>query len=99
MKEEIDPERSKKLISQGYEDAMTQLADYNPEAAGNSHMEPEEGSGIKQMCMRDKPARPSLMKCLYLPSAGSSCTIGREPSGKIIAGGYSAIACDEQLKV
>jgi NTE family protein len=28
---EIDPERSRRLISQGYEDAMTQLADYNPE--------------------------------------------------------------------
>jgi predicted acylesterase/phospholipase RssA len=28
---EIDPERSKRLISQGYEDAMEQLSDYDPQ--------------------------------------------------------------------
>lgn len=51
---EIDPERSRRLMSQGYEDAMTQLADYKPDTAESGHaepgqMEPEEGKEINEV--------------------------------------------------
>jgi predicted acylesterase/phospholipase RssA len=52
---EIDPERSKRLISQGYEDAMTQLADYKPETPDVLPVEPEEGAEINEI----KLAMPS----------------------------------------
>ncbi|HEY9753535.1 MAG TPA: patatin-like phospholipase family protein [Oculatellaceae cyanobacterium] len=46
---EIDPERSRRLIAQGYEDAMTQLENYCPNDADSGHMEPEEGSEINEI--------------------------------------------------
>lgn len=48
---EIDPERSRRLMAQGYEDAMGQLADYKPDTADTGHMEPEEGSEINEIKM------------------------------------------------
>jgi hypothetical protein len=46
---EIDPERSRKLIAQGYEDAMLQLADYKPEEPDSGHTESLEASEINEI--------------------------------------------------
>jgi NTE family protein len=46
---EIDPERSRRLIAQGYEDAMLQLADYKPEVPDSGHTESLEASEINEI--------------------------------------------------
>jgi predicted acylesterase/phospholipase RssA len=46
---EIDPERSRRLIAQGYEDAMLQLSDYKPEVPDSNRTESTESSEINEI--------------------------------------------------
>lgn len=46
---EIDPERSRRLIAQGYEDAMLQLSDYTAEAPDSGHTDFPESSKINEI--------------------------------------------------
>jgi NTE family protein len=46
---EIDPERSRKLVAQGYEDAMLQLADYKPDEPDSGHTESIQVSEINEI--------------------------------------------------